>query len=127
MKVKTPNKPKIFVIIPCYNQGKYLDKAVSSVLDQTYQNFEIIIINDGSTDKFTNDLLKDYIKPKTKVYTTKNQRLSSTRNYGYLLSKGEFIQFLDADDFLEPLKFEEQIESFNKDILSELYYYCLGK
>ena len=112
---KTYEKGKISVIIPCFNQGEYIDEAVDSILNQTYQNFEIIIINDGSTDKFTNDLLKDYTKPKTKVYTTKNQGLASARNYGYLLSKGEFIQFLDADDFLDPLKFEKQIKEFEKD------------
>lgn len=122
-------KGKVSVIIPCYNQGRFVDDAVNSVLNQTYQNFEIIIINDGSTDKFTIDLLKNFKRPKTKVYTTTNQGLASTRNYGFSLSKGEFIQFLDADDFLNPKKFEEQISSFSKD--SELgvsytncqYYY----
>lgn len=111
------NNYKITVIIPCYNQGKYIEEAVGSVLNQTYQNFEIIIINDGSTDKYTNKILKNYCKPKTKVYFTKNQGLASTRNYGFKLSKGEIIQFLDADDFLAPTKFEEQIKEFEKDSL----------
>lgn len=106
---------KISVIIPCYNQGKYIDQAVESILNQSYKNFEIIIINDGSTDKDTNSLLKDYEKPNTKVYHTKNQGLASTRNYGFELSTGDFIQFLDADDFLDEKKFEEHIKEFKED------------
>ena len=52
--------PVITVVIPCYNDGKFIDEAVDSVLCQTFQDFEIIIINDGSTDEFTNELLKTY-------------------------------------------------------------------
>ena len=115
-------KRKISVIIPCFNQGKYIDNAVDSVLKQTYQNFEIIIINDGSTDKFTNDLLKKYKKPKTKVYTTENHGLASARNYGYSVSKGDFIQFLDADDFLDSSKFEKQIKEFEEDNTLDVSY-----
>lgn len=115
-------KSKISVIIPCYNQGKYLDDAVDSVLNQTYQDFEIIVINDGSTDKYTNDLLKNYKKPKTKVYSTRNQGLASTRNYGFKLSNGEFIQFLDADDILDSKKFEKQMDLFRKDNSIDVSY-----
>lgn len=116
------NKGKISVIIPCYNQGEFLEDAVNSVLGQSYQNFEIIIINDGSTDKYTNDLLENYNKPKTKVYKTKNQGLASTRNYGFRLSNGEFIQFLDADDTLASDKFEKQINIFKGDSSIDVSY-----
>lgn len=102
------------MIIPCYNQGKFLDEAVNSVLDQSYQNFEIIIINDGSTDEYTNKLLKNYKKRNTKVFHTRNQGLANARNYGFLHSEGSFIQFLDADDFLDKRKFEDQINVFKK-------------
>ena len=115
-------KGKISIIIPCYNQGKFLEDAVNSILNQTYQNFEIIIVNDGSTDKYTNDLLKNYSKPKTKVYITKNQGLASTRNYGFKLSNGEFIQFLDADDTLASDKFEKQINIFKEDSSIDVSY-----
>ena len=74
--------PKVSVIIPCYNHGVYIDETVDSVLDQTFQDFEIIIINDGSTDEFTVEKLKTYNKPKTKVIHTSNQGLSSARNNG---------------------------------------------
>ena len=90
--------PKVSVVIPCYNQGQYVDEAVESVLDQTYQDFEIIIVNDGSTDAFTNNLLKNYHKPKTRVIHTNNQGLASARNNGIKEARGEYILPLDADD-----------------------------
>ena len=112
------NRNKISVIIPCYNQGKFIDDAVNSVLMQTYKKFEIIIINDGSDDEFTNKLLKNYKRKNTKVYFTKNNGLAETRNFGYSKAKGQFIQFLDADDYISSDKFEKQISSFknNKNI-----------
>lgn len=90
--------PKLSVIIPCYNQGQYLDEAVDSVLKQTFQDFEIVIVNDGSTDDFTNNLLKDYNKPKTKIIETSNQGLSAARNNAIKKSVGQYILPLDADD-----------------------------
>jgi len=112
--MKSQTEPMISVIIPCYNQGQYINQAVQSVLDQTYQNYEIIIINDGSTDQFTNKLLENYERCNTKVYKTENHGLASTRNYGFTLSKGEFIQFLDSDDFLDSNKFKAQLDVFNR-------------
>lgn len=90
--------PKVSVIIPCYNQGQYLDEAVKSVLNQTFQDFEIIIINDGSTDEITNQILQNYNKPKTRVICTINQGLASARNVGIKAAQGEYILPLDADD-----------------------------
>lgn len=106
-------KPKLIsVIIPCYNQGKFLEEAVKSVINQKYNNYEIIIINDGSTENETIEILKQARWDKTKIVNTKNQGLSKTRNYGYKLSKGEYIQFLDADDYLLEDKFNKQIRAF---------------
>jgi glycosyltransferase involved in cell wall biosynthesis len=90
--------PKVSVIIPCYNQGQYLNEAVDSVLNQTFQDFEILIVNDGSTDEFTNNLLKEYNRPKTKVVHTSNQGLPSARNNGIREAQGIYILPLDADD-----------------------------
>ena len=89
---------KISIIIPCYNQGIYINEAINSVLAQTYQNLEIIIVNDGSTDEYTNNLLKNYNRPKTKVLHTTNQGLASARNNGIKEATGEYILPLDADD-----------------------------
>jgi len=90
--------PKVSVIIPCYNLGAYLDDAVVSVLRQTFEDFEIIIVNDGSTDPETVKLLASYDKPKTRVIHTSNQGVSSARNRGVAEAKGNYILPLDADD-----------------------------
>ncbi len=108
--------PKVSVIIPCYNLGKYLDEAVDSVLSQTYIDYEIIIVNDGSTDEFTINLLKGYSKPKTVVLTTTNQGLPATRNYGIGQSSGEYICCLDADDRYHPEFLEKTVKVFEEDI-----------
>ncbi len=90
--------PKVSVIIPCYNLGQYIDEAVDSVLRQTYQNFEIIIVNDGSTDRDTINILKGYKRNKTQVIHTENQGVSKARNTGIKISTGKYIVCLDADD-----------------------------
>lgn len=106
--------PKVSVIIPCYNLGKYIDQAVESVLNQTYQDFEIIIVNDGSTDKFTNTKLSNYQRPKTKVITTKNKGVSAARNLAIKNATGEFILPLDADDKIENTYLEKAILIFEQ-------------
>jgi predicted O-linked N-acetylglucosamine transferase (SPINDLY family)/glycosyltransferase involved in cell wall biosynthesis len=90
--------PKVSVIIPCYNLGQYIDEAVESVLAQTYRNFEIIIVNDGSTDEETINILKNYNKPKIEVLHTTNQGVSAARNTGIQGATGKYIICLDADD-----------------------------
>ncbi len=90
--------PKVSVIIPCFNHGRSLDGAVDSVLGQTFQDFEIIVVNDGSTDPFTRDLLASYGRPRTRVLHQTNGGVSSGRNYGIRAALGEFILTLDADD-----------------------------
>jgi len=102
--------PKVSVIIPCYNQGQYIDEAVNSVLAQTFQDFEIIIVNDGSTDEFTNEILKNYNKPKTRVIHTTNQGLSAARNNGIKASVGEYILPLDADDKIADTYLEKAVK-----------------
>lgn len=90
--------PKVSVVIPCYNQGHFLDEAVASVLAQTYQDFEIIVVNDGSTDEATNRLLENYSAPKTRIIHTTNQGLAEARNNGIAVAAGNYILPLDADD-----------------------------
>lgn len=94
--------PRVAVIIPCYNHGRHLDDAVASVLAQTFGDFEIFVVNDGSTDAFTVNLLKDYRRDKTTVLHKENGHLSSARNHGIKNSRSEFILTLDADDRFAP-------------------------
>ena len=101
MSTRLPETPKISVIIPCYNLGQYLDEAVESVLSQTCQDFEIIIVNDGSTDPETQRLLADYRRPGTRVIQTAHIGLAAARNLGIANSTGEYLCALDADDRLE--------------------------
>ncbi|MBR3325428.1 MAG: glycosyltransferase family 2 protein [Clostridia bacterium] len=116
----------VSVIIPLYNAEKYIKRCILSIVNQTYKHLEIIIINDGSTDKSLDiiNCLKnkyDYIK----VYTQKNKGVSSARNEGIKKSTGEYIFFADADDFLEPsciqIMLEEAI-SLKADIIRSNYY-----
>ena len=89
---------KVSIIIPCYNSGKVLDRAVSSVQNQTWKNCEVIIVNDGSNDKVTLNLLS---KMKgVKVINQLNQGLSSARNKGIENATGNFVLFLDSDDYV---------------------------
>lgn len=102
----------ISVVIPCYNQGKFLNATLNSVLLQTHIEWECIIVNDGSTDE-TEQIAKSYCdKDKRFIYHKKvNGGLSSARNAGLELAHGEYIQFLDSDDLISPEKFEIQLNS----------------
>jgi ABC-type polysaccharide/polyol phosphate transport system ATPase subunit/glycosyltransferase involved in cell wall biosynthesis len=108
-------RPKVSVVVPCYNLGRYLDEAVQSVLDQTLQDFEIIIVNDGSTDSETNRLLADYDRPKTRVFTTENRGVAAARNLAIEHAAGEYICALDADDRLERTYFERAVRILEGD------------
>ena len=92
------DSPIVSVIMPCYNQGQYLDEAVESVLAQTYKNFEIIVINDGSTDAETIQILRHYHKPQVKIIHTENRGPSLARNTAIQHASGKYILPLDADD-----------------------------
>lgn len=94
---------KVSVIIPAYQVEDYLIRSVSSVLKQTLQEIEIILVNDGSTDKTANlcdELAQMY--PSIKVIHQENQGSSKAREVGLAQSAGEYILFLDADDWLAP-------------------------
>ena len=101
--------PKVSVIIPCYNHGRYIDEAVDSMLNQTLQDLEIIIVNDGSTDEFTVNKLKQYDRPKTTVLHTPNQGLAAARNTGIRAAQGGYILPLDADDYFESTFLEKAV------------------
>jgi len=94
--------PKVSIVIPCYNLGAYLDETVVSVLQQTITDFEIIIVNDGSTDPETVKLLSNYDKPKIRVIHTSNRGVSAARNTAIREARGMYILPLDADDKIGP-------------------------
>ncbi len=101
---------KVSVIIPVYNVEKYLSSCLNSVLHQTYQDFEIICVNDGSTDR-SGKILDLYAKKdhRIKVFTQSNKGQSAARNKALKVAKGEYIQFLDSDDFLHPQTLEATV------------------
>ncbi|MDY0131475.1 MAG: glycosyltransferase family 2 protein [Desulforegulaceae bacterium] len=103
----------ISVIIPVYNRAWCIHQAIDSVLDQTYKNIELIIVDDGSDDE-TGDILKNYEKNHgiVKVLFQENKGVSAARNFGIKNSRGDFIAFLDSDDFWEPKKLEIQVDYF---------------
>lgn len=105
--------PLVSVIIPLYNAEKYIVETIESVLKQTYKNIEIIIIDDGSKDS-SFALAKKYISDTVTVVKQANKCASAARNHGLKLAKGEYIQFLDADDILHPKKIEYQINTLKQ-------------
>jgi glycosyltransferase involved in cell wall biosynthesis len=92
----------VSVVIPCYNLGQYVEEAVDSVLAQTYQDLEIVVVNDGSTDPHTNAVLAGLERPRMRVLTTENRGVSAARNLGVRQARGRYIVALDADDRLHP-------------------------
>ena len=93
-------KELISVIINAYNEEKYIKKCIDSVVGQTYKNLEILIINDGSTDD-TLKICKSIKDKRIRIITTRNMGLSLSRNFGIDNAKGEYLYFIDADDFIE--------------------------
>lgn len=105
--------PKVSVIIPVYNASKYIDKCISSVVNQSYPNIEIIVIDDGSTDSSL-DIANKYKSNAVKIISQTNKGAAAARNAGLQIATGEYIQFLDADDILEKQKIEIQIGVLQK-------------
>lgn len=115
--------PSVSVIIPCYNQGGFVNEAVDSVLAQSYEDFEIIIVNDGSTEDETNSVLANFDRPKTRIITTSNHGLAAARNNGIREAAGTYILPLDADDFIGPTYLEKALRVLEQN--SELgIVYC---
>lgn len=122
------NKPLVSVLIPCYNVDKYVEEAINSILNQTYSNLEIIIINDCSTDN-TGEILQQLAKKdiRIKVFdNTENLRLIKTLNKGIKLCTGEYIARMDADDISLPTRIEKEVDFLqthaDHDIVSTQFY-----
>ncbi len=93
-------KPLISIIIPVYNKATYLNDCIDSVISQTLPDFEIIIVNDGSTDK-SKEIIESYHDPRIRLFNIDNRGVSNARNIGIQHSAGEYILFIDADDTIE--------------------------
>ena len=110
--------PKISVIIPVYNTEKYIEKCLESLAKQTMQDFEVIVVNDGSTDN-SKSIIKEYMKNSElniKYLEKENGGLASARNYGVERALGKYISFLDSDDYLDESLFSELEKYMDKDI-----------
>jgi glycosyltransferase involved in cell wall biosynthesis len=107
---KTGKNPLISVIIPTYNRGWIINEAIDSVLTQDYVNFELIVVDDGSTDN-THDILNSYQK-NFLVLRQNNKGVSAARNRGLAAASGHFVAFLDSDDTWLPQKLSRQVDFF---------------
>lgn len=119
---------KISIIIPAYNVAGYLEKCLDSLLIQTFSDFEVIVVNDGSTDE-TPNICDRYAQKdsRIKVIHKKNEGVSAARNTGFDAATGEYILFFDGDDFVEPYTCEElyhSIKEKNVDALIYGYHTC---
>lgn len=108
------NRPKISIIVPVYNTAKYLPKCIDSLLNQTYDNFEIICINDGSTDNSLS-LLEEYSKKdfRLKVFTQENLGQGAARNYGLEIATGDYVSFIDSDDWVYLTLYQTFVDAIN--------------
>ena len=101
-------QPLVSIIIPVYNAEKYLAETIESALNQTWKNKEIIIVNDGSTDKSL-EIINSFKYPEIVLINQSNQGASAAKQNGLKHSKGDYIQYLDADDILDASKIERQV------------------
>lgn len=104
---------KVSIIVPCYNHAKYLEECIESIKDQSYSNWECIIVDDGSTDD-TQSVSRKLENEKIRYVHQENKGLSGARNTGIRNATGDYILPLDADDTLNPLALEKMIAVFTQ-------------
>lgn len=110
MQIKNQS-PRVSVILPVYNGAEYLEQSIRSTLDQSFEDFELIVINDGSKD-YSEQIVASFSDSRIKYVFQKNRGLAATLNSGIQLAKGEFIARQDQDDFSSPDRFLKQVEFF---------------
>lgn len=111
---------KISVIIPFYNEEKYIKECIDSVINQTYKNIEIILINNNSTDNTLN-IIKKINDERIKIYECNQQGVSHARNVGIKKATGRYICFIDSDDYWEKEKLEKQIKFIKENKYKFIY------
>ena len=111
----------VSIIMPVYNKEKYLDKSIKSILNQTYKNFELIIVNDGSTDNSSRICHKfEQEDSRIRVIDIENNGVSNARNIGLKNANGQYVQFIDGDDYIDELMLEDLVnlsEKYNTDTI----------
>lgn len=124
-------KPKISIIVPVYKAEPYLRKCIDSILNQTFKDFELILVDDGSPDR-CGEICDEYAlkDSRIKIIHKENSGRSSARNVGLDIAQGEYIGFVDSDDWIEPDMYEvlyskAKIES--ADIIALNYNCCIGE
>mgnify|MGYP003643926488 CR=1 FL=1 len=115
----------VSIIIPCYNDAQYVEQAIESGLNQTWQNIEVIVIDDGS-DQQTKNVLKHIKSPLLRLITQENKGQSAARNRGISEAKGEYILVLDSDDYFEPRFCELALKEIKNDLNVKLVS-CFAK
>lgn len=106
------HQPLVSVITPCYNAAKYLREALDSVLQQTYRNLQIILVDDGSTDE-TAAIIQSYNDDRIEYYYQENRGQCAASNTGIAKARGDYIKFFDADDVMNPYHIEAQLKRLN--------------
>ena len=107
--------PRVSVVIPCYNHGAFLQETLESLHAQTFTNFEVIVVDDGSTDALTVALLDSLVEPGLRVIRTENRGVSAARNRGIAEPRGEYILPLDSDDKIAPNYLEKTVTILDED------------
>ena len=102
--------PKVSIVIPAYNAMTYLPDTLASVFQQTFNDFEVLLVDDGSTDRLPTWVAQAVSDPRLKLISQTNQGLSAARNTGITHSQSEYIAFLDADDLWHPTKLAQQVQ-----------------
>lgn len=113
---------KFSIVVPVYNVEKYLKKCLDSIFEQQFEDYEVIAVDDGSTDK-SNNILNEYIQKSTKlkVIHQENKGLGGARNTGIENARGEYLVFLDSDDYIDSkmlMVLNDYLEKYNLDILA---------
>ena len=117
----------ISVIVPTFNRKPLLQRAIDSVLNQSFENFQLIIVDNYSSDD-TDELISSYKDNRIFFHKNKNEGIiASSRNYGINLAKGNFLAFLDSDDWWEPTKLDKCLSAFNSGEVDFVYHNCFIK
>ena len=123
------NKPKVSIIVPIYNKASFLEKSITSILRQTEKNIEIILVDDGSTDNGP-EICQKFTEKDTRIIFKRkeNEGITATRNHGRKFANGDYIGFVDPDDFIEANAYEQMLKcSNNADIILSGLIHEIGK